>query len=346
MLANDEQYQKFIAYIAGVYADAEIEIMTLISKRLAEDIDVPTWAEIKLSEVLAVNIEIKNTLERIIKPSREVFIDGITKAYRAGYGLSETEILGPANKRALAALVKELLDKISGQYVQILRSADDVYRQTIADVTADTLTGVITRQQAANRALRTFADKGITGFIDKKGRQWGLAEYTEMATRTAYTRANLEGNLDKYKEGGYDLVYIPTSPEPCPLCDPLENKVYSARGLTEGYPLLRDAISKGLFHPNCTHRAVPYIEGLTKISERRPKEDRSKDYENRQVQRAIENRIRQAKRELATAITPEARKRANDKIKFHQNTMRTFIEETGRLRNSRRENMGVPVKPR
>ncbi len=345
MLPQSPEYKEFVLYVAAVYEQAEIAILEVINKRLAADLEVPDWVALKYAELTAVNVEIKEVLTRIVTPARNVFIQGIEKAYNAGYGTPGSLYAATGNKQALAALTKELLDKIDSQFLQILRSADDLYRRVIAEVVSLTSTGAITREQAASRALVKFADNGITGFTDKRGRNWGIAEYTEMATRTALTRSYAEGNVNKYVDEGYDLIYIPTSPEPCPMCDPLENKVYSAAGVTPGYPLLREAISAGMFHPNCTHRAVPYIKGLTRIADRAPKKERAAHYDERQKQRAIERDIRKYKRRAAIAITPADKKAANDRVKFHQAKMRKFIEDTGRLRSSRRENLGIPKRP-
>jgi len=80
-------------------------------------------------------------------------------------------------------------------------------------------------------------------------------DYSQMVARTTSAQAFREGTknsiLDTF-EG--DLVQIvgvssfPNSP-----CIPFEGQVFSLDGKTEGFDLLEEAESQGLFHPNCIH---------------------------------------------------------------------------------------------
>lgn len=92
---------------------------------------------------------------------------------------------------------------------------------------------------------------------------------------------------------------------------------------------------------NCRHIFYPYIEGVsTKRYEPYPEKENREAYEQSQKQRYFERRIRKAKRELAMVEgldDPKAIKKAKEKIKDRQATMRNFIDESGRRRRYERE---------
>lgn len=343
MDTNGSEYNDFVGKIGDWYAEAETEILAAIARRLARGIDEPNWYDQKLSEIQAVQKEVRGILQNTLPGIRPLLTEAIKSTFMRAFnnGDKNPPIPTKANLSVVETLARVTYDRLQAVNVRVVRSVSDIFRAVIAEAVGVSSTGAITRAKAAGRALARFANAGITGFLDKKGRKWGIAEYTEMATRTTLTQARVEGNLTRYAAEGYKLVTIPPSPEPCQLCDPFENKVFTIEGKHPEYKPLKDAISAGLFHPNCTHRAVPYIPGLTKFAERKPKEERRAAYDERQQQRAIERDIRQWKRRLAAALTPEEQAKAKAKIKEKQAAMRAFIDDTGRLRDSRRENLGT-----
>lgn len=88
---------------------------------------------------------------------------------------------------------------------------------------------------------------------------------------------------------------------------------------------------------NCTHDAALFTPGLTTI----PKgTENPKGYAERQKQRGIERNIRHWKKREAVAITPAAQVKAHAKVREWQGNMRTFIDDTDRLRQSGREQIG------
>ncbi len=122
--------------------------------------------------------------------------------------------------------------------------------------------------------------------------------------------------------------------EECDLCRPYEGKIYSVNDGHPQYRNIAEAIAGGLFHPNCGHRALTYIEGLTKpiIATADPE-----GYEQRERQRYLERGIRQWKRREAMAMTDKEREKASKKVDEWKNAMTEFIDETGRRRKYNRE---------
>ena len=98
----------------------------------------------------------------------------------------------------------------------------------------------------------------------------------------------------------------------------------------------------GLFGINCGHYPIPIIAGVTiphGADNIQPEEENDKAYALSQEQRALERKIREAKRLVEMAgdsATPEDKQ----KVKDAQAQMREFIAKTGRTRRYDREQIG------
>lgn len=244
-------------------------------------------------------------------------------------------------QQSARAIREDLEGKLNGLSFRINRFADDVYRAVTADAALDQVFGR-TPAEAQHIAYERLLRQGITGFTDSQGRNWELSAYVEMAVRTAAQRAYNEARLAELQAHGFGYFIVSDDGHPCPLCQPWQNRV-----LTDGVPdqiahhTIAEATAEGLFHPRCRHVLSGYTPG-TPIPE--PHEWGPADqaaYEESQRQRALERDIRAAKRELAGAFTPEMQATARRKVRQAQARMRDFIEQTGRVRISRREQLGL-----
>lgn len=238
--------------------------------------------------------------------------------------------------KAKALLIKTAIKETRGTHLRILRTTVDTYRKAVAEGAAQMATGALDRRRAAQYVLNKLADSGISGFVDSRKRNWDMASYVEMAVRSASGQAAVQGHIDKVQANGHDLMIVSDSPEECELCAAWEGKVLSISGDTKGYPTVADATADGLFHPNCTHQLHLYIPGVTRSYTDTPN---PQGYEERQKQRGIERDIRRWKRREAASMTDEEKAKAKEHIRFHQAKMRSFIDDTGRLRQRQRESI-------
>lgn len=182
---------------------------------------------------------------------------------------------------------------------------------TSPEAAADTLA----RLKAAQNALDDLGRQGLTGFVDKAGRRWNLAAYTEMATRTAASNALDAARAAALVRAGHDLVVVGThsTEGSCALCRPWLGRTLSLTGATPDVPTLAAAKAAGFRHPNCrcswglpgALAAVPSPAELARTAA---------TYEAAQRQRALERRQRVAHRRMATAITPKARTAARHEL--------------------------------
>jgi hypothetical protein len=339
--------EMFTAEIRRVYSDAERRMLEKVTRRIERGIDtsVPGWAERKLAEITALNKEIGVELRDLRKLDPKIEA-AVKAAYDAGAGVAAADLVaanmtnaaigGLVRGAAVKTLAAATIGALDGTQLRILRSAQDAYRGVISEASAQVLTGVVTRRQAAQIALDRFADQGVSGFVDSAGRSWDLASYTEMAVRSATGQAAVQGHIDKLAANDRDLVIVSDNPDECEKCRPWEGQVLSVTGRTPGYPTVAEAREAGLFHPNCRHGLGIWIEGLT-----RPMKDTADPvgYAERQQQRHNERMIRRWKNREAVAITDQAKRRAAAKIGFWQATQRDFIARTGRRRDYGRESV-------
>jgi predicted amidohydrolase YtcJ len=91
----------------------------------------------------------------------------------------------------------DLSHRLDAAAVRITRFADDAYRAAVVSGAVTQALDNATPVEAAAQAWRELSAKGITGFTDKSGRNWNLASYVEMATRTATQRAYNASHRDR-----------------------------------------------------------------------------------------------------------------------------------------------------
>ena len=126
--------------------------------------------------------------------------------------------------------------------VKIARLESDVFRTaTLEGLTESEATG-----SGLGYAQEIFRQKmkedGITAFVDRSGRKWSLESYATMATRTTGRQATALGTLLADEE--HDLYRISAHGSTCPVCAPLEGRVYSRSGNDPNYPPLAMAFGK------------------------------------------------------------------------------------------------------
>lgn len=326
---------RYAKAVADLYGQATADLLRVVARRLARDVDSPGWAEQKLTEVLALRREAQRVLASLAGASPTVIEAALTGAYSEALGAG----IVATNRGAVAALARDLAGTLARGEPGVLRAVEDVYRSTVADTVGNLVTGAATRRQVAARALDRYAAQGVTSFVDTAGRRWQLDTYAEMTSRTAAGRAYLAGGLDRITGQGRDLVIVSDAPEECALCRPFEGKILSISGTPPAEPLpagftyrgsLEQARADGLFHPNCRHSVNAFVPGLTRPFGRT--EDPEGD-ELRRRQRALERDVRESKRRVAAVgefgHTPQlARQQAL--LKARQARLREFVAEHDR----------------
>ena len=179
------------------------------------------------------------------------------------------------NDRKLEALIKATTDDMKKAETAVLRMANDQYRKVIYNAQVYANTGAGTYEKAVDMATKDFLKAGLNCVEYANGARHTLADYADMAIRTATKRAYLQGEGEKRKEWKIYTVIMNKRGNPCPLCLPFVGKVLIddvwSGGPKNGispvtgvkYPLMSTAIAAGLYHPRCRDSHTTYFEGIS-----------------------------------------------------------------------------------
>ena len=164
--------------------------------------------------------------------------------------------------------------RIVGQgFSALTEFQQDVIREVVcrqADFEAE-------NREALDCALSSYSINGVSMTLAaglncvqyKNGARHTLADYADMAIRTACKRAKLQGEGQMRQEWGVSTVIMNKRGNPCPKCLPWVGKVliddvWSGESRKDGpYPLMSTAIAAGLYHPRCKDGHTTYFEGIS-----------------------------------------------------------------------------------
>ena len=196
----------------------------------------------------------------------------------APYGYYNAEALTGTQTAIVERLVDNLLADIDEAAAVAYKSAEEYLAvgRLEADALRNAALEMVAKLESEGKGWNTIQNKmaaelnakGITSFVDKAGRQWGLSSYCSMATRTTARQAEVAAALTS---DDWDLWQIVKIGSTCPLCSVYEGRVYSKSGTNPDYPPLSTAFGKIDFdgtndlantylniHPNCLHSLIRY----------------------------------------------------------------------------------------
>mgnify|MGYP002771434643 CR=1 FL=1 len=225
--------------------------------------------------------DINSSIESIIGAARiqgsmdqEIkILDAIRKGFKPSRSLKRsTQIMGEffkLNDRKLEALIRATQNDFKKAEQAMLRMADDQYRKVIFNAQVYANTGAGTYEKAVDMATRDFIGYGINCIEYANGARHTIADYADMAIRTASKRAYLTGEGEKRQEWGISLVILKKRGNACPKCLPFVGKVliddvWSGGKQSDGpYMLMSTAMERGLYHPRCKDIHTTYFEGIS-----------------------------------------------------------------------------------
>ncbi len=203
------------------------------------------------------------------------------------------------------------------------------YEKTCVDLATETYLKRTDPQAYLNR----IADKGITGFVDERNRNWNMTTYSDVSTVSALEKAILRGYLSTLERNGYDLVLITGHKGGCPVCTAWADVVISISGNTEGYPTYAEAVEAGVFHPHCRHDIELYRDGYGDEIRTfpRPVSQVAKVYMGQQLQRHYEAEIRRWKRRMAVSLNPETERQCLYRVRHYQKRIKELLKDDNNL---------------
>ena len=323
--------------------------------------------------IKAIPPELRNAMEETRKAALDEIEKQMDAAAKRGYTTppvtdSTVEIFRDMQNQAanrLNLVNTTMLQSSVDQYQRAIVLTEDEYNRLMAqreatqeflnDAAMSTATGVETRRVAVRRAIGRISAEGLTGFIDRAGRHWTPEAYVNMDVRTTVHNTAIQATRARMNDFGTSVFQVSSHAGARPLCYPYQGKFYSWDNtsgtieLGDGSVVSYEPINStsygqpaGVFGCNCGHYPIPIIAGITiphGADNIQPEEENDAAYALSQEQRALERKIREAKRLVEMAgdsATPEDKQ----KVKDAQAQMREFIAKTGRTRRYDREQIG------
>lgn len=334
--------QRAAETIDSVYIDLEAQLMQNIARHLRDwekPIDTDKWLIQKLAEIGKLNQEniriiakmsgLSHTAaERMLNEVADEVIKNMEPGFKylARRGLVEgaVDVSKSKNvKQVMKHLVRQAKESLNLTNTTMLHKAQESFKNLVINTadeamkimnnsTSAAVTGAESRQQALRKTIRKFNEKGITGFVDKRGRNWTPEAYVNMAMRTTSGSVANEMQTARCKDYGINLIEIDAHSGARPKCAKDQGKIFDLNnksGTTEDlngkkikyYPWNSSSYGEpdGILGINCGHHKFPFVPGVH-IQRYFPTDDmdaNNKLYKQTQVQRALERDVRKQKRE-------------------------------------------------
>lgn len=386
-MLTPQKIQDLADPIESIYEHIVDELLVNIGKHIT----APTWTHTadweirKLSELGQLTRENAAIINKWIKKMPPAVRETMTATRKIALDRIERQLEEAAKKGFVTPPMRDstadVLEQLSAQAAErynlvnttMLQSSLDQYARCVQLTASDTAraeatqgilneasasvaSGAETRTQAVRRAIKRISDEGLTGFIDRAGREWSPEAYVNMVTRTTVHNTAIQATKVRMEDFGTSVFQVSSHAGARPLCYPYQGKFYSWDNtsgeieLGNGQRVRYEPINStsygepaGLFGINCGHSPIPVVPGVTiphGADNIQPKEANDKAYAESQEQRALERQIREAKRVVAMEGDLST-KEDKARVKELQAEMREFIERTGRTRRYDRESIGT-----
>lgn len=352
----------------SAYREMELHLISSMKRNLglhiAEEIktgkEYPQWQAIKLRELRKYQKENRDIIKRsvgsfpedVAKQLESELKQGAVQEqhrYNIAKGVTMDTAMGEGffrlNRNKLEALQKSVNNDLSKANNAVLRMMNDTYRSTIYKYELFLANGVYTPTQAYDAAVKDFLERGINCIEYKDGRRVNIADYTDMAIKTANKRAQLMGEGSFRKSIGNPLIIMSAHNTSCKLCKPFQNKVliddvYSGGTQEDGdYMLLSEAMERGLYHPRCKHGCGTYYPEIEHINQYETPENKLNDYGDKIINAAhIDNMIQRYKRLVAGSVDKNNIEKYQQQLKLWEQEREKYNDLYLKMANENIEN--------
>lgn len=371
--------QQAAEVIDGIYLDIEAQIMLNMAKHLSDwkkPIDSDKWLAKKLAEIGKLNKEnikiiaelsgigfeaAEEMLNELAQETLNALEPGFRRLAMSGYAKKAVDPKRSKTvKQVMSTLQKQAKDSLNLTNTTMLHKAQDAFKGLVKEVARQSLqimnnsageliSGAESRQQALRTAISRFNEKGITGFVDKRGRNWTPEAYVNMCLRTTSGNVANEIQTARCEDYGINLISIDAHSGARPKCAKDQGKIFdlnNGSGYTEDvhgnkiryYPWNSSSYGEpdGLLGINCGHHKHPFVPGVS-IQYYFPTEDMEANnelYKQTQVQRALERDVRKKKREcmmLSEVGDKEGFKEASVRLKASEAKLKSYVDGNANL---------------
>lgn len=351
--------------LINLYSEAELALMAKLAEAIVAGIDTPEWEARQPAEMLRFRQQAQ-LLALQLQSQMPALVEGaVAGAAERGREAADEDLKGlpkpppvppvtPDRDRKTRAAIyagQQVLSKVTAR---IPGAAGELHSQVTTQIIARHSGQTGTRLDAAQQALDILTKRGVTGFRDAAGRNWSLASYIEMKSRTIVNQELRQGHTDRLLERGHNLVVVSSHSNPAPVCQPFEGQILSLDGetgtvirpnATGGNAVkvkikatMREATSAGFGHPNCSHAVTGYVPGASRTFETKPDPE---GYAASQKQRAMERAIRDTSKQQAVAVTPARKRELAARLKAQRAAIAAHTAQHDLKRRPNRERLGA-----
>jgi hypothetical protein len=265
--AEHYPYEQGLADFNRTIAAAQREIALQIEAAInAGNLNIATQRRLQLARVIAT----LDQLGAYVDPTaRQLVADAYRQAAgRAREQITALNITAPeipgafagVSTEAVTALQRAVTGRLAAARDTIGRQVDDLYAREGRRAALRAILGADGSPQAARRQLAlSLRQHGLTGFVDKAGRNWKLDTYAEMVVRTVTREAVVQGAMDRMASHGISLARVSFHATSCPVCKPFEDRLVSLDGNVSEYEgeAVMNTGEVPPYHPNCAHSLQP-----------------------------------------------------------------------------------------
>ena len=250
------------------------------------------------------------------------YVQGLNETYayfqRHGLQMRHPDHFAVLHRDAMYDISREMQHNIGSALIdvgrQVQRYVDaaqaDTLRRIGLEQTAVKMASGATVWEMRNAMLRQMQQHGFMTIQYGEGRsarQVPLDVYATMVARTTTREAGNAARVNQLTANGYDHMKMSEHFPTCPICAPLQGRVYSISGNDQRFSSIDVAWSSGYktVHPNCIHVFTPWIAELRSDDEIKQESERSKapfedtrGEKERELYAAHQAKNRQARQEL------------------------------------------------
>lgn len=372
-MLSDFELTELTQPIIKIYNQIEMELLEQVAARFDVYDKVGgslEWQLKKLDELGALTAESikviasmsKRTEVEILKMLEKASIGNIDmkmleKAYSNGFIFVNPQKMmqSPALRNTIELSYKELNGTFKLIQTKALESTKQAYMDIINRSYLETASGIYDYNTSIRKALRDFADEGITGATYRRGNKYVKYSIEGTVRRDTITAVHQLANRGAEKaaqELGVGYFEISAHIGARVSKDPIGNhaawqgKVYKLEGSEPEYPNLKektgypDAI-QGLAGVNCRHRMFPFFPGISVHNPHQiDLEENKKVFAAQQKQRAMERGIRATKKRMIVAKSSGDTDKAKEyrkELTARQKAIEEFCKKNNLRRQTERE---------
>jgi hypothetical protein len=262
--APDLAADRHAAALAAIFRDAEQRLTALVAQSLAAGtLGTARYRTNQLGKVRSI-------LDQLLSQAVPASTSLVAHGYVSGGRVVDSALGAPRFASSFSGVHQEAVDILADNLANALgeatrtvgRRIEDIFRREGLAAVAQGLATGAARRDVSQNLVDLLTKQGVTGFVDKGGRAWGLESYAAMVARTTTREAVSLGTANRMLEHGEDLVRISSHPHDPDVCTPYDGKTFSLTGRGDAPRL--DRLPP--FHPNCRHVLAPAVADLAAVT--------------------------------------------------------------------------------